>query len=185
MERVYHVIYEKSTHKDLKKIRKYAISKKYYERIMQEISRSIENLKYMPRIHKTLICIKDTNGEYRRMLSGKYSIIYKIIKDEIIILRIFNQKENYLNQRKFILREDNQKYFISERKIEMMKLRTLKNSYAKIKENFIHTITEEEALNRYLSQLIDEAEEDLKNGGKIITLAEWREELMKEYNVAL
>ena len=39
------------------------------------------------------------------MIFGKYSIIYKIVKNEIIILRIFNQKENYLNQRKFILRE--------------------------------------------------------------------------------
>ena len=64
----------------------------------------------MPRIHKTLTYFKDKEGEYRRMLSGKYSIIYKIIKDEIIILRIFNQKENYLNQRKFILREKSQKY---------------------------------------------------------------------------
>jgi len=67
----------------------------------------------------------------------------------------------------------------------MIKFRTLKNSYAKLKENFTHTITEEEALNRYMCQLIDEAEEDLKNGGKIITLEEWREELMREYNVVL
>jgi len=68
----------------------------------------------------------------------------------------------------------------------MTKFRTLKNSYAKLKENFTHTITEEEALNRYMCQLIDEAEEeDLKNGGEIITLEEWREELMREYNVVL
>ena len=112
MESLYHVTYEKSTHKDLKKIKKYSISKTYYERIMQEINRNIENLKFMPRIHKTLICIKDPNGEYRRMASGKYSIIYKIIENEIIILRIFNQKENYLNQRKFILREKSEMYKI-------------------------------------------------------------------------
>lgn len=114
MANLYHVTYEKSTHKDLKKIRKFSITKTYYERIMQEITRNIENLKYMPRTHKTLICIKDPNGEYRRMLSGKYSIIYKIEKNEIIILRIFNQKENYLNQRKFILREKSQKYLIKQ-----------------------------------------------------------------------
>lgn len=40
----------------------------------------------------------------------------------------------------------------------MIKFRTLKNSYAKLKENFTHTITEEEALNRYMIQLIDEVE---------------------------
>ena len=67
----------------------------------------------------------------------------------------------------------------------MIKFRNLKNSYSKLKENFTHTITEEEALNRYMCQLIDEAEEDLKNGGKIITLEEWREELIREYNVVL
>lgn len=110
----YHVTYEKSTHKDLKKIKKYSISRTYYEKIMSEITRNIENLKYMPRIHKTLICIKDRNGEYRRMLSGKYSIIYKIVENEIIVLRIFNQKQNYLNQRKFILREKSQKYLIKK-----------------------------------------------------------------------
>lgn len=67
----------------------------------------------------------------------------------------------------------------------MIKFRTLKNSYAKLKENFTKTITEDEALNRYMNLLIDEAEEDLKNGGEIITLEKWREELMREYNVVL
>lgn len=40
----------------------------------------------------------------------------------------------------------------------MMKFRTLKNSYAKLKENFTHTITQEEAVNRYMIQLINEVE---------------------------
>lgn len=109
---LYHVTYVKSASKDLNKIRKFSISKKYYEKTVQEITNNIEQLKYMPRIHKTLICINEPNGEYRRMVSGKYSIIYKIENDEIIILRIFNQKENYLNQKKFILREESQKYII-------------------------------------------------------------------------
>ena len=115
MVSLYHLTYEKSTRKDLKKIRKFSISRRYYERIMQEITSNIEKLKYMPRTHKSLICIKDPNGEYRRMISGKYSIIYKIIEDEIIILRIFNQKENYLNQKKFVLREKSQKYLIKNK----------------------------------------------------------------------
>jgi len=67
----------------------------------------------------------------------------------------------------------------------MIKFRTLKNSYAKLKENFTHTITEEYALNRYMAQLIEEAEENLRNGGGTITLEEWREHMRKEYNIAL
>ena len=39
-------------------------------------------------------------------------LIYKIIENEIIILRIFNQKQNYLNQRNFILKEESEKYLI-------------------------------------------------------------------------
>ena len=67
----------------------------------------------------------------------------------------------------------------------MIKFRTLKNSYARLKENFTHIITEEEALNRYMVQLIDEAEENLRNGGGTITLEEWREHMRREYNIAL
>jgi len=67
----------------------------------------------------------------------------------------------------------------------MVKFRILKNSYAKLKENFTHIIKEEEALNRYMIQLINEAEEDLRNGGKTITLEEWREHMRRDYNIAL
>jgi len=67
----------------------------------------------------------------------------------------------------------------------MIKLRTLKNSYAKLKENFTHTITQEEALNRYMVQLIEEAEENLRNGCGTITLEEWREHMRRTYNIVL
>jgi len=67
----------------------------------------------------------------------------------------------------------------------MVKFRTLKNSYAKLKENFTHTITQEEALNRYMVQLIEEAEENLRNGGGTITLEEWREHMRRTYNIVL
>ena len=97
-------------HNDLERIRNCNYG--FNEKIMQKIENYIMNLEYMPRIHKTIISIKDPNGEYRRMLSGKYSIIYKIVENKIIILRIFNQKQNYLNQSKFILREKSQKYLI-------------------------------------------------------------------------
>ena len=67
----------------------------------------------------------------------------------------------------------------------MVKLRTLKNSYSKLKENFTHTITEDEALVRYMNLLIDEAEENLRNGGGTISLEEWYEHMRREYNIVL
>lgn len=59
----------------------------------------------MPRIHKTLYSVKDPMGEYRRIVSGKFIIIYKIDQDKVIILRIFSHKQDYLNSKKFILKE--------------------------------------------------------------------------------
>lgn len=67
----------------------------------------------------------------------------------------------------------------------MTKLKTLKNSYSKLKESFTHIITQEEGLVRYMNLLIDEAEENLKNGGGTITLEEWREHMRREYNIVL
>ena len=85
--------------------------------VYKRIKKDIANLNFMPRIHKTLYSSKDPNGEYRRIISGKYIIIYQIKYDKINILRIFNQKENYLNQRNFILREKSQSYLIIKKKI--------------------------------------------------------------------
>ena len=93
----YRIIYEESMYKDIERIRN-SYNYFYQEELINKIEKDITSLLYMPRIHKTLISSNDKHGEYRRMISGKYIIIYKIVKDEIIILRIFNQKENYLNQ---------------------------------------------------------------------------------------
>ena len=97
--------------RDLKRIQKY-MQEYNFEKVIEKIYKDIENLNYMPRMHKTIYYYTNPEVQYRRMLSGKYSVIYKIVENEIIILRIFNQKENYLNQRKFILREKSQKYLI-------------------------------------------------------------------------
>lgn len=84
------------------------------EKDINKIYKDIETLKFMPRINKTVYTLKDKNSEYRRLISGKYSIIYKIEKDQIIIIRIFNQKQNYLNSKKFILKEKSTKYIIKK-----------------------------------------------------------------------
>lgn len=68
----------------------------------------------------------------------------------------------------------------------MIKLRTLKNSYAKLKENFTHIITEEEAEERYLTQILDEAIEEFERDGRRTTSFEdWIEEIREEFNIAL
>ena len=99
-------------HKDFRRIERFAISKEYYIKTVKRINQSIENLKIMPRIHKTIFYYANPEIEYRRIIVGKYIIVYKIVDSQIIILRIFNQKENYLNQRRFILREKSQKYVV-------------------------------------------------------------------------
>ena len=40
----------------------------------------------------------------------------------------------------------------------MIKMRTIKNSYLTLKENYTHKITEKEAFNHYMLQLIEEVE---------------------------
>ena len=99
--------------KDIERIRK-RYNYFYQEELINKIKKDIMSLVYMPRIHKTLICSNDKDGEYRRMILGKYIIIYKVVEDEIIIFRIFNQKQNYLNQKSFILKEKFSKYVITK-----------------------------------------------------------------------
>lgn len=95
--------------RDLRRIKNY-LEEYRLEKTYKKIQQDISNLKFMPRIHKTLISSKNPNAEYRRIISRKYIIVYQIEDEHINILRIFNQKENYLNQRNFILREKSSKY---------------------------------------------------------------------------
>lgn len=68
----------------------------------------------------------------------------------------------------------------------MVKFRTLKNSYSRLKENFSHTITQEEAEERYLTKILDEAIEEFERDGRRTTSFEdWIEEIKEEFNIAL
>ena len=68
----------------------------------------------------------------------------------------------------------------------MIKFRTLKNSYMKLKENFTHIISVEEAGERYWTKILDEAIEEFeRNGRKTISLEEWREHIRRDYNIVL
>ena len=107
----YKIIYEKKFYKDLFEIEA-KTEMNFYKKLKKDIDEKVENLKFMPRIYKTLSYKKDIVGEYRRIVLAKYIIIYKIVENEIIILRIFNQKQNYLNQKNFILKEKFSKYVV-------------------------------------------------------------------------
>lgn len=67
----------------------------------------------------------------------------------------------------------------------MVKFRTLKNSYLKLKENYTHIITEEEAEERYLTKILDEAIREFEKNPKTISLEEWREHMRRDYNIVL
>lgn len=82
------------------------------DKIIKKINEDMVNLKFMPRIHKTVIASKKPEGEYRRIVSGKYIIIYQIENEKINILRVFSEKQNYLNSKTFELKEDSQKYVV-------------------------------------------------------------------------
>lgn len=66
----------------------------------------------------------------------------------------------------------------------MIKIKNLKNSYMKQKENYSRIITGKEVWSRAMDRLIEEAEESLKTEG-YITLEEWREHMRRDYNIAL
>lgn len=70
----YKTIFSKKAKKDIIRITR--VMKNYnYNKIIEKIYKDIDNLLYMPRIHKTLIYYKDKKGEYRRIVSGRYIII--------------------------------------------------------------------------------------------------------------
>ena len=91
MAEQYIILYDDNFDKDINKIEDYYDDYNSID-LISRIKEDIEYLKFMPRIHKTLYSAKDPIGEYRRIVSGKFIIIYKIIKNQIIILRIFSHK---------------------------------------------------------------------------------------------
>lgn len=113
MEEQYKILYDDNFDRDVNRIEDYFDNYNSIE-LITRIKEDIEYLKFMPRIHKTLYSVKDPNGEYRRIVSGNYIIIYKIEDKNIIILRIFSHKQNYLNPKNFILREESQVYKITK-----------------------------------------------------------------------
>ena len=67
MDTQYKIIYDKKFYKDLKLI-ELRTTHNYYKNLKNNINKMIQDLQFMPRIHKTLISIRDKHGEYRRMV---------------------------------------------------------------------------------------------------------------------
>lgn len=67
----------------------------------------------------------------------------------------------------------------------MIRFRTLKNSYSKIKENYTYIITEEEAEQRYWTRILDEAIRSFEKNPVTISLEEWHDHMRREYNIVL
>lgn len=91
----YRINFSDKANSDINRIAEYR-QRYNVEKIIGKIYEDIENLNFMPRAHKTVLYYANPNGEYRRIVSGKYIIIYKII-----ILRIFFTKTKLFKFKKF------------------------------------------------------------------------------------
>lgn len=68
----------------------------------------------------------------------------------------------------------------------MIKLRNLKNSCAKLNENYKYSITEEDEQERFLTKILDEAIKEFeRDGEQTISFEDWIKEMKEEYNVIL
>lgn len=83
---------------DFKTIGKF-LSERSKNKLIKEINIRFQNLKQMPKIYQRIYYEKSTDTDYRRIVHRKYIIIYKIQKNQITILRIVSEKENYLKSR--------------------------------------------------------------------------------------
>lgn len=77
------------------------LSDKNAQRFSEELFQKYENIKLMPKLYQRLYYEKKTKTDYRRIVHRKYIIIYKIHKNQITILRIVSEKENYLKSKLF------------------------------------------------------------------------------------
>lgn len=109
---IYQIKVSEDAKRDIRRISNYILEYRVLT-VLKRMQADIKKLKTMPRAHKTLYSFNAPNEEYRRMLSNGYAIIYQIVENQITILRIFSNKQNYLNQNNFILKEESQSYTVS------------------------------------------------------------------------
>jgi len=81
---VYRIVYKKSVHRDLKKLDKHEASN-----ILDQIE---NNLSEHP---SSFPVLKGKFSGLRKYRIGDYRVIYVILEDDVVILRIGNRKEIY------------------------------------------------------------------------------------------
>ncbi len=91
----YEVIIADQTHEDLARIRR-NMNEDKFEKFITKLYEKYDNLMYMPWMYPRLYYEKKTKTDFRKIVYQNYIIIYKIQKNQIIILRIVSEKENYL-----------------------------------------------------------------------------------------
>lgn len=91
----YEIIIAEQTHEDLARIREYMYEDKF-EKFITKVYEKYDNLVYMPWMYPRLYYEKNTHSDYRKILLEKYIIIYKIQKNQITVIKIASEKEDYL-----------------------------------------------------------------------------------------
>ena len=72
------------------------LSQKNAQKFSEELYIKYDDIKLMPRLYQRVFYEEKTKTDYRRIVHKKYIIIYKIHNNQITILRIVSEKEDYL-----------------------------------------------------------------------------------------
>lgn len=64
-------------------------------------------------------------------------------------------------------------------------MKKLKKTYLKVKQNYIHNMTQEDLQERWLSKVLDEAIEEFEKNPETISLEEWHEHMRRKFNIVL
>ena len=94
------VIVSREARKDLIAIRMYIrdelLNPTAADRILHELRRAVEGLQSFPRRGKSLDAMISVHTEYRYLLCENYCIFYLENDEEVVIVRILHQKQDYL-----------------------------------------------------------------------------------------
>ena len=96
------IIFTSDCKKEMEHIYNY-ISKNLYahnsaKQLMKKVEETINRLKIMPEAYPIIKKYNELRMKYRRIVIGKYVIIYTILKKEIYIVHMYYGRSNYLNK---------------------------------------------------------------------------------------
>ncbi len=91
----YRIIIANQADEDLFRMSNYLSNNKFKE-LRKVLKDKYRNIIKMPWMYPRLYYEKKTKTDFRKIVYQNYIIIYKIQKNQIIILRIVSEKENYL-----------------------------------------------------------------------------------------